>query len=154
MKIKSLLLDRLKRGSILIILLWILTFLFFIGVEIQLLVQRTRELILFEKHQMISKVASLSGLEYAKFLLTSDQKESDSLNEKWAYQAFKKFPLGKESSFNLINKSQKKNTEFHFGLKDLESKLALSLIPVDRWPSILKLKEGQSITLSNYCYFL
>lgn len=139
-----------KTGSILIILLWILTFLFFIGVEIQLLVQRTREFVQYEKSQLISKVASLSGVEYAKFLLVSDSNKIDSLSEKWSSQEVKQYKLNEESSFQLQNKMDQKSSEFQFGLRDLESKLALTLLPVDRWAQVLKLNELQEKKLASY----
>ncbi|MCO4781919.1 MAG: hypothetical protein KC646_06300 [Candidatus Cloacimonetes bacterium] len=137
-------------GSILIILLWILTFLFFIGVEIQLLVQRTREFVQYEKSQLISKVASLSGIEYAKFLLVNDDTDVDHLKEKWAFQEVKKYKLNEEVSFELINKRTKKKLDFQFGLRDLESKLSLPLIPLDRWPQVLKLSDIQEKKFKNY----
>ncbi|PCJ20627.1 MAG: hypothetical protein COB02_03640 [Candidatus Cloacimonadota bacterium] len=139
-----------KRGSILIVLLWVLTFLFFVGVEIQLLVQRTKELVRFEKNQLIAKVASLSGVEYSKYLLLSDKEPLDTLHEKWSNQEIVEYKLSKDISFTLNNKNKSTNYKFSFGLKDLESKISLVSLPIDRWSSILNLNESQQKTLESF----
>lgn len=133
-----------RKGSILIILLWILTFLFLIGLEISYLGERNLQMVQFEKDRLLQNASSLAGLEYAKYLLSVDEPDSDSLEDGWArIQEREDFQFENGQMFELIRKDYLNLEAYEYGLEDLESRIPLGALTKERLARILELDERE-----------